>query len=134
MQSEQQPTQVTPFETIGGEAKVRALVDRFYDLMDLEPKYAELRLAHGTELERARQIKSREAFVHRGNALLRCAERQDPRVRRPLAEIGNVVRISDRTADIAGGRGRLCASAGDWNAFHQTIILRLPWVQDLSQS
>ena len=34
---------------------MRALVDRFYDLMDLEPGYAQLRAAHGTELERARQ-------------------------------------------------------------------------------
>ena len=45
----------TPFEWIGGEAKVHALVERFYDLMDLEPKYGELRAAHGTHLERARQ-------------------------------------------------------------------------------
>jgi len=55
MQSEEKPAQATPYEWIGGEAKVRALVDRFYDLMDLEPGYAQLRAAHGTELERARQ-------------------------------------------------------------------------------
>ena len=45
----------TPFEWIGGEVKVRALVDRFYDLMDIEPGYAELRAAHGNTLEDARQ-------------------------------------------------------------------------------
>lgn len=45
----------TPFEWIGGESVVRALVDRFYDLMDLEPAYRELRLAHGSTLEEARQ-------------------------------------------------------------------------------
>lgn len=45
----------TPFEQIGGEDKVKALVDRFYDLMDLEPQYARLRAAHGSELGRARQ-------------------------------------------------------------------------------
>jgi len=45
----------TPFEWIGGEARVRALVDRFYDLMDIEPGYAELRAAHGNTLEDARQ-------------------------------------------------------------------------------
>ena len=45
----------TPFEWIGGEEKVRALVDRFYDLMDIEPGYAELRAAHGNTLEDARQ-------------------------------------------------------------------------------
>ena len=55
MQIKEEPQFETPFEWIGGEDKVKALVDRFYDLMDLEPRYAELRAAHGTELERARQ-------------------------------------------------------------------------------
>ena len=55
MQSEDQPQHASPYEWIGGETKVRALVDHFYDLMDLEPNYAQLRAAHGTELERARQ-------------------------------------------------------------------------------
>ena len=45
----------TPFEWIGGEEKVRSLVDRFYDLMDIEPGYAELRAAHGNTLADARQ-------------------------------------------------------------------------------
>jgi hemoglobin len=44
----------TPFEWIGGESRVRALVDRFYDLMDLEPAYVDLRAAHGPELANAR--------------------------------------------------------------------------------
>ncbi len=41
-------------EWLGGDAAVRALVDRFYDLMDLEPAYQALRLAHGPELTDAR--------------------------------------------------------------------------------
>ena len=45
----------TPFERLGGEAGVRQLVDRFYDLMDLEPAYAELRAVHGSALDDARQ-------------------------------------------------------------------------------
>jgi hemoglobin len=44
----------TPFERLGGESGVRALVDRFYDLMDLEPTYAVLRAVHGTTLDSAR--------------------------------------------------------------------------------
>lgn len=42
------------FDAIGGEENVRKLVDRFYDLMELEPKYAELRATHGTDLHTAR--------------------------------------------------------------------------------
>ena len=43
------------FDAVGGEAAVRALVERFYDLMDLEPAYAALRAVHGATLERARE-------------------------------------------------------------------------------
>ncbi len=45
---------VSAYDWVGGEGAVRALVDRFYDLMDLEPRYAELRAVHGTTLEQAR--------------------------------------------------------------------------------
>jgi hemoglobin len=47
--------QETPFDRAGGEEAVRNLVDRFYDLMDLEPAYAALRAVHGHTLEQARQ-------------------------------------------------------------------------------
>jgi hemoglobin len=55
MEIEEKPRYETAFEWIGGEEKVKALVERFYDLMDLEGGYAELRASHGTELDRARQ-------------------------------------------------------------------------------
>ena len=45
----------TPFEWIGGEDVVRAMTERFYDLMELEPAYTDLRAAHGTDLSNARQ-------------------------------------------------------------------------------
>ena len=50
----EEPKARSAFDWIGGEATIRALVDRFYDLMDLEPGYAALRAAHGNTLEGAR--------------------------------------------------------------------------------
>lgn len=44
----------TPFDRLGGEAAVRALVDRFYDLMELEPVFADLRALHPTPLDGSR--------------------------------------------------------------------------------
>ena len=45
---------VSAYEWLGGDAQVRALVDRFYDLMDLEPAYVDLRQVHGPTLTDAR--------------------------------------------------------------------------------
>ena len=50
----QVPPATRPYERLGGDAAVRALVDRFYDLMDLEPDYVDLRRAHGSDLTDAR--------------------------------------------------------------------------------
>ena len=55
MQIEEKPPFDSPFEWIGGEERVHALVARFYDLMDLESGYKELRAAHGSTLDDARQ-------------------------------------------------------------------------------
>jgi hemoglobin len=48
------PSGPTPFERLGGEPGVRALVDRFYDLMDLEPVYAGIRALHPGSLDGSR--------------------------------------------------------------------------------
>ena len=55
MQTQEQAAAQTPFDWIGGEEKVRALVERFYDLMDLESGYAALRASHGPDLASARE-------------------------------------------------------------------------------
>jgi len=55
MNIEEKPVFDTPFAWIGGEARVQALVERFYDLMDLEPGYVELRVVHGSVLDDARK-------------------------------------------------------------------------------
>jgi hemoglobin len=43
-----------PFELLGGEVAIRALVDRFYDLMDLEPGFSLLRGLHPASLDDSR--------------------------------------------------------------------------------
>ena len=49
------PAEVTtPFERVGGEPGVRQLVDRFYDLMDLEPAFAGIRALHPQTLDGSR--------------------------------------------------------------------------------
>jgi hemoglobin len=53
--TDQAPPDQTPFDQIGGESRVRELVDRFYDLMELEPDFARLRQVHGSSLDAARQ-------------------------------------------------------------------------------
>jgi hemoglobin len=54
MNTEQTPPFESPFAWIGGEEVVRALSERFYDLMDMEPAYKALRAAHGSTLQDAR--------------------------------------------------------------------------------
>jgi hemoglobin len=49
-----QPAQPTAFELVGGETRVRELVDRFYDLMDLEPEFAGIRALHPPSLDGSR--------------------------------------------------------------------------------
>ena len=44
----------TPFDLIGGENKVRALVDRFYDVMDTDPACAVIRQLHPADLSGSR--------------------------------------------------------------------------------
>jgi len=53
--SEEEQQGETAFALIGGESAIHALVQRFYDLMDLEPGYKELRAAHGPDLASARE-------------------------------------------------------------------------------
>lgn len=45
----------TPYEQLGGQDAVRALVDRFYDLMDELPEAHEIRKLHPQALSESRQ-------------------------------------------------------------------------------
>jgi hemoglobin len=49
------PAKPAPYALLGGEAGVRALVERFYDLMELDPAYAGIRALHASDLGSARE-------------------------------------------------------------------------------
>ena len=40
----------SPFDRLGGHATMQAVCARFYDLMDSDPAYAELRAMHAADL------------------------------------------------------------------------------------
>ena len=44
----------TLYGVIGGEARLRELVDRFYDLMELEPQFAGIRAQHPPSMDGSR--------------------------------------------------------------------------------
>jgi len=48
-------TQLSLYEMIGGESQVRALVDRFYDIIDSAPEAAQLRAIHPKSLKQSRE-------------------------------------------------------------------------------
>ena len=49
------PLNQTPFEALGGEDRVRALTDAFYDRMDQDPAVAPIRRMHPEDLTESRQ-------------------------------------------------------------------------------
>jgi len=48
-------SQPTHYELLGGEAGIRQLVDRFYDLMDASPEAVHVRALHAASLKRSRE-------------------------------------------------------------------------------
>lgn len=46
--------EISPYQRLGGEAGVRRLVDRFYDLMESRPEAAEIRAMHPASLTTSR--------------------------------------------------------------------------------
>ena len=45
----------SPYDLIGGEARVRKIVDRFYDIMDSAPEAAAIRAMHAADLSPMRE-------------------------------------------------------------------------------
>jgi hemoglobin len=49
------PPVPTHYEQLGGDAGIRRLVDRFYDLMDTSPEAVHVRAVHAASLKRSRE-------------------------------------------------------------------------------
>jgi len=54
MSEGERPLPPSPYERMGGDAAVRALVDRFYELMDTLPEARDIRRLHAEDLGGAR--------------------------------------------------------------------------------
>ena len=49
------PPRTSHYELLGGDAGIRRLVDRFYDLMDTSPEASNVRALHATSLKSSRE-------------------------------------------------------------------------------
>lgn len=52
---QERPRPITPYERLGGLPVLRAISNRFYDLMDSDEAYAELRAMHAPSLDKMRE-------------------------------------------------------------------------------
>lgn len=48
-------TELTPYHLLGGEGVLRRLVNRFYEIMDTDPRAAKVRAMHGLHLAHANE-------------------------------------------------------------------------------
>ena len=71
----------TPYEQMGGEAGIRALVDRFYDLMDSAPEAATVRALHATSLRASRDKLHLYLSMWTGGPQTYVEQRGHPRLR-----------------------------------------------------
>ena len=73
--------ELSPYERLGGEAAVRTLVDRFYDLMDSLPEAADIRALHPQDLSGSRDKLFKFLSGWLGGPPLYQAEYGHPRLR-----------------------------------------------------
>ena len=71
----------TPYDAVGGDAAVRALVDDFYDRMDTSPQYTTIRELHPPNLQHARDKLYKFLCGWLGGPGLYVAEFGHPRLR-----------------------------------------------------
>jgi hemoglobin len=71
----------TPFELLGGDAGIRRLVDRFYDLVDTAPEAKTIRTLHAASLAASRNKLHLYLMMWTGGPQTYVEERGHPRLR-----------------------------------------------------
>jgi len=71
----------TPYELMGGDAGIRRLVDRFYDLMDTAPEAATIRRLHAANLKASRDKLHLYLSMWTGGPQTYVEQRGHPRLR-----------------------------------------------------
>ena len=77
----EKPSETTVYEALGGDGAVRRLVDRFYELMDTDARYAVIRALHPAELAGSREKLYRFLSGWLGGPQLYIARYGHPRLR-----------------------------------------------------
>ena len=76
-----EPSTTTPYDLMGGDAGIRRLLDRFYDLMDSAPEAAHVRALHAASLKASREKLYLFLTGWTGGPPLYVAQRGHPRLR-----------------------------------------------------
>ena len=116
---------IEAYELMGGEAAVRRLVDRFYDLMDEDPDYFGIRKLHPQDLTSSRQKLFMFLCGFMGGPSLYTEKFGEPRMRTRhlpfsigVSERDQWLSCMSRAMEDVGLEQEVCKSLG--KAFYQT--------------
>lgn len=105
------PARQTPYETLGGEPVITALVERFYHHMDTLPEAAGIRAMHAADLGEIRRVLVRYLCEWTGGPADYSAERGHPRLRMRHAPFA--IGAAERDAWMACMRAAMDEVLGD---------------------
>jgi hemoglobin len=106
-----EPSEITPFEAIGGAPTVDRLVELFYARMDSLPEAAAIRALHAPDLGPVKEVLKRYLGEWLGGPPLYSAERGHPRLRQ--RHMGFPIGEAERDAWLLCMRGALEETVAD---------------------
>lgn len=106
-----EPSEITPFEAIGGAPTIDRLVELFYARMDSLPEAATIRALHAPDLGPVKEVLKRYLGEWLGGPPLYSAERGHPRLRQ--RHMGFPIGEAERDAWLLCMRGALEETVAD---------------------